>query len=95
MDWNDVKKHHQQSKNDEEQKLQKMRDYAFNYFFTPKAKQRLTNIKLVKPNLYTFIIDTSIKLAKNGHLDSLINEEELKGLLKEINKPNDINIKRR
>jgi programmed cell death protein 5 len=96
MDWNDIKKQQANKKDLEKQKkLDYMRQYAYNYYFTTKAKQRLTNIKMVKPNLYNFVIDTSIRLAKDGHLDSQINDNELKGLLKEINKPKDVNIKRR
>ena len=74
--------------------LKAIRQFAYTNYFTEKAKDRLSNIKMVKPELFDYILDISIKMANDNQLGSRINTEELKGLLGEINRPKNINLRR-
>lgn len=78
-------------------KIKMMRQYAYRYYFTSEARQRLGNIKMVRPKQYTEIIDLSIRFARDGHLTSPITDNELKELLKQMNeqkKSTDIKFRR-
>ena len=93
--YNEVKDHfNKKQKYEKDDEIRAMRQYAFTTFFTDRAKDRLSNIKMIKPELYDYILDVSIKMANDHQLDSRINNEELKGLLGEINKPKDIKIRK-
>jgi len=72
---------------------EKMRQFAFKNYFTYNARRRLSNIKLVKPNVYNKILDTVIAMARNNDLDGVIDEENLIAFLSQINKKKDNNIK--
>ena len=48
------------------------------------AKQRLTNIKLVKPQMASSIEDQLIHLAQSGRISGEVSEEQLLRLLKQI-----------
>lgn len=72
-------------KEEQIRKIKRIRQYAYRYYFTPDARERLGNIKMVRPKQYAEIIDLSIKFAKDGHLTSPINDRELKELLKQMN----------
>lgn len=90
-----IKKHfNNKQRYKEDDQVKARRQYAFTNFFTNDAKDRLSNIKIIKPELFDYILDISIKMVNDHQLDSRINNEELKGLLGEINKPKDINIRR-
>jgi programmed cell death protein 5 len=75
----------------EEQKKQILRS-----ILTPKAKERLTNIKLSRPQIAEQIENQLIALAQSGRLNQKINDEQLRQLLARIiPKKRDINIERR
>lgn len=93
--YSDAKNYLANKEKQEKAELQnKMRRYAYMHYFTENARTRLSNIGLVKPNLYNYILDVSIRLARDGHLDSRIDNDELKILLADINKPRDTKIRR-
>ena len=63
---------------------------------TPKARERLGNIKVVRPELAEQIENQLIMLSQSGRLKSKINDEQLRMLLSNIlPKKRDIKIKRR
>lgn len=51
---------------------------------TPEARSRLTNIRLVKPQLAEQIEMQLIQLAGSGRLRNRISDEQLKSLLKQL-----------
>ena len=51
---------------------------------TPEARQRLTNIRMVKPQMAEQIEIQLIQLAGSGRLRSRVSDEQLKALLKQI-----------
>jgi len=63
---------------------------------TPKAKERLGNIKIARPEMAVSIENQLIALAQSGRLKNKINDEQLRMLLSEIiPKKRDIKITRR
>jgi programmed cell death protein 5 len=63
---------------------------------TPKAKERLGNIKVARPEMAEAIENQLIAVAQSGSLKNKINDEQLLILLsKIIPKKRDIKIKRR
>jgi len=63
---------------------------------TTKAKERLGNIKMSRPEIGENIENQLIMLAQNGRLESKINDEQLRTILqKVIPKKRDITITRR
>ena len=63
---------------------------------TPKAKERLGNIKIARPEMAETIENQLIALAQSGSLKNKINDEQLLfPLSKIIPKKRDIKIKRR
>lgn len=51
---------------------------------TPEARARLTNIKMVKPQFAEQIEMQLIQLASSGRLKSRVTDEQLKGLLQQL-----------
>ena len=75
----------------EEQKKQILRG-----ILTPQAKERLSNIKIARPQIADQIENQLIILAQSGRLKQKISDGQLKQLLAQlIPKKRDINIRRR
>ena len=51
---------------------------------TPEARERLANLKLVRPDLAKIVEDHLIALALQGRINRPITEEELKTILAEV-----------
>ncbi|MEM1644674.1 MAG: DNA-binding protein [Ignisphaera sp.] len=51
---------------------------------TPEARERLYNIKLVKPEIAKIVEDRLIALAVQGRITKPLTDEELKSILEEI-----------
>ncbi len=80
-----------QKKQHEEQKKAILRS-----IMTTDAKQRLSNIKLARPQVGEQIEQQLIMLAQSGRLQQKITDAQLRELLRKIMpKKRDINIKRR
>jgi len=80
-----------QQKQFEEQKKMILRSVL-----TPKAKERLSNMKLARPQIAEQIENQLILLAQSGRLNQKIDDEQLRQLLQRmIPKKRDINIRRR
>ena len=55
--------------------------------FTTEARERLSNIKMVKPDLAESIENQIFQLAASGRLKRQITDEELKQMLGSFQKP--------
>jgi len=75
---------------------EKKRKAILRSILTPKAKERLGNIKIARPEMAESIENQLIALAQSGRLKNEINDEQLRMLLSEmIPKKRDIKITRR
>ena len=67
-------------KREEEEKRQEI----LRMILTPEARERLSNIKLVRPEIAKVVEDRLIALALQGKITEPITDEELKNILAEI-----------
>jgi len=82
----------------EEQKeeFEKQKKLILIKVLTPKARERLGNIKVARPQIAEQIENQLIMLAQSGRLKDKINDKQLKELLSRIiPKKRDIKIKRK
>ncbi len=72
-----------QSKNPKEEDGAKrsMRENIIRVALTSEARQRLTNIRMVKPDIARIIEEYVIQLAQSGKLTKTIDDEQLKEIL--------------
>jgi programmed cell death protein 5 len=68
-------------------KKKKLKEQYLRLFFTPEARSRLSNVKLVKPDLAIAIEDEVIQLGAAGKISHPITDEELKGMLVRVEEP--------
>jgi programmed cell death protein 5 len=73
----------------EEELLKKRRakEQYLRVFFTPEARLRLNNVKLVKPELAEAIEDQVIQLGASGRIGHPVTDDELKGMLGRVDEP--------
>jgi programmed cell death protein 5 len=73
----------QPPQNPAEDSVQKkaMRDGVLRMALTSEARQRLANVKMVKPDLANSIEEYILQLASNGKLKNVIDDDQLKELL--------------
>ena len=64
-----------------------MREGMLRMLLTSEARERLTNIRMVKPDVSKVIEDNIIRLASAGKLSPPITDEYIKQLLQSIQKP--------
>ena len=55
--------------------------------FTSEARERLTNIRMVKPDLAESIESQIFELVQSGRLKHQINDDELKQMLGQLQRP--------
>ncbi len=73
-----------------------MRQRVLQVVLDPQARQRLMNIRLVKPELATAVENYLINAASSGRINRPLTDEELKQLLLRIQQPKkDFKIERR
>jgi programmed cell death protein 5 len=89
-----------QQPNDEEARRREaeaaMRQRVLQVVLDPQARQRLMNIRLVKPELATAVENYLISAASSGRINRPLTDEELKQLLLRIQQPKkDFKIERR
>jgi programmed cell death protein 5 len=63
---------------------QAQKETILRQILTPEARQRLTNIKMVKPQFAEQIEMQLIQLASTGRLKSRVTDEQLKTLLQQL-----------
>jgi len=86
--------------NDEEAKRREaeaaLRQRVLQVVLDPEARQRLMNIRLVKPDLAAAVENYLINAASSGRINRPLTDEELKQLLIRIQQPKkDFKIERR
>lgn len=80
----------------QQKQLEEQKKAILRSILTTDAKQRLSNIKLARPQVGEQIENQLIMLAKSGRLQQKITDAQLRELLRKIMpKKRDINIKRR
>jgi programmed cell death protein 5 len=89
-----------QQPNDEEGRRREaetaMRQRVLQVVLDPQARQRLMNIRLVKPELAASVENYLINAASSGRINRPLTDEELKQLLLRIQQPKkDFKIERR
>ncbi|HEX7033648.1 MAG TPA: DNA-binding protein [Nitrososphaera sp.] len=73
-----------------------MRQRVLMVVLDPPARQRLMNIRMVKPDLATAVENYLISAASSGRINRPLSDEELKQLLLRIQQPRkDFKIERR
>jgi programmed cell death protein 5 len=73
-----------------------MRQRTLMALLDPEARQRLMNIRMVKPDVATAVENYLINAASSGRLNRLLTDEELKQILLSIQQPKkDFKINRR
>lgn len=73
-----------------------MRARVLNVLLDPQARQRLMNIKLVKPDLAAAVENYLINAASSGRLNRMLTDEELKQILIQLQQPKrDFRVNRR
>lgn len=68
----------------EEQSRKAMRENVMRVALTSEARQRLTNVKMVKPDVAHAIEEYIVQLVSSGRLKRTIDDEQLKELLTSI-----------
>jgi len=72
-----------------------MREGVLRMALTSEARQRLTNVKMVKPELAASIEEYVIQLASSGKLKRVIDDEQVKQMLQALQgKKREIRIRR-
>ena len=76
-----------QTKDLQEQDEKVVRERILKVILTSDARQRLTNINMVKPDVAKRIEDTIIQLASTGKLKQAVTDEEIKNYLNAMQEP--------
>lgn len=71
----------EQKRTQEQQELEMQKQALLRRFFSPEARRRLTNLKIVKPEFAKQLELQLIQLAQAGRIELPITDEQLKNLL--------------
>jgi programmed cell death protein 5 len=72
---------------DAEKQKQLARENILRVILTSDARQRLTNIKMVRPETAAIIEDNIIRLASEGKIKKAITDDEIKQFLASVQQP--------
>ena len=72
---------------DQEKQARAAREQMLRVIFTSEARERLTNLRMVKPDQVDMIENQVFQLAASGRLRRQIDDEELKQMLGQMQKP--------
>ena len=72
---------------DPERQSRAAREQMMRLVFTSEARDRLNNVRMVKPDLAGSIENQIFQLASSGRLKHQINDEELKQMLGQMQRP--------
>lgn len=70
-----------------ELEMQMLKEKMLRTFLTPAARQRLANIRIVKPELATAVENYIVAMGSQGRINKELSDEELKRLLLALQKP--------
>lgn len=78
-----------------QQEYEAKKQAALRMILTPEARERLSSIRMAKPEFASQVESQLIMLAQSGRLRSAITDEQLKAILRQAQpKKREINIKR-
>ena len=69
------------------QKEDAMREQMLKVLLTTEARERLANIRMVKPDIARLIENQIIQLASSGKIQKTITDDEIKEFLSSFQKP--------
>ena len=72
---------------DQEKQVKAAREQMLRLVFTSEARERLNNIRMVRPDLANSIEGQIFQLASSGRLRHQISDEELKQMLGQLQRP--------
>ena len=72
---------------DPERQAKAAREQMLRVVFTSEARERLNNVRMVKPDLAENIENQIFQLASSGRLRHQISDEELKQMLGQLQRP--------
>jgi programmed cell death protein 5 len=72
---------------DQERRARAAREQMLRVVFTSEARERLTNIRMVKPDLADSIENQIFQLVSAGRLKHQISDDELKQMLGQLQQP--------
>jgi len=72
---------------DQERQTKAAREQMLRLVFTTEARERLNNVRMVKPDLAGSIENQIFQLASSGRLRHQISDEELKQMLGQLQRP--------
>jgi programmed cell death protein 5 len=85
----------QRAPDKEAQERRMMREAALRMALTSEARQRLANVRMVRPDLANSIEEYVIQLASSGKLRSAVDDEQVKQMLAQLQgRKRDITIRR-
>jgi programmed cell death protein 5 len=75
---------HEQQRMQAEQEIEVQKQAVLRRILTPEARQRLTNLKMVKPEFADQLELQLIQLAQQGRMNIPITDEQLKDILMKL-----------
>lgn len=72
---------------DQDRQAKAAREQMMRVIFTTEARDRLNNLRMVKPDLASSVENQIFQLASSGRLRHQINDEELKQMLGQLQRP--------
>lgn len=96
MSYPNLDENDDQDKQNNESEITAQKEHVLKQILSADARLRLTNIKLVKPDLANLVENYLIGMATQGKLNSQISDDQLKQILLSIQQPKrDFKITRR
>jgi len=74
----------EQRRSQQQQQVEKQKQSIIRRILTPEARQRLTNIRMVKPEFAEELEMQLIQLAQSGRLQGPVTDEQLKKTLEQL-----------
>ena len=85
----------EQRRTSQQQQAERQKQSVLRQILTPEARQRLTNIRMVKPDFAEELEMQLIQLAQSGRLQNQVTDEQLKKTLAQLqSQRRDIKIRR-
>jgi len=96
MSYPNLDENDDQDRQNNESEITAQKEHILKQILSADARLRLTNIKLVKPDLVNLVENYLIGMATQGKLNSQISDDQLKQILLSIQQPKrDFKITRR
>lgn len=83
----EIENNDERSASDPQQKQKIVREQILKVLLTTEARERLANIKIVKPDTAQLIEDQIIQLASSGKIQNSVSDQQIKELLTSVQKP--------